>query len=568
MASEPTPQQLITQSAQATADAIASALMARTASISLSIYNWVLKDAYHSLSIFWHTLENWLLLNHIMPDSEDHLWYVFAALGTKSLEMHAQWMPTGSKEEQRVTKAKASAFLDRIQQGMTHNVNTHVCLRELKDVVTRLGEDPQDLITCIKTLMDHCEMISDEHQEHELHHHIVRAYHNEGKLLGKLMAKPFKTPSSELADIAMNHFAIQHAQEQVSHSSKPVDAIHYDKHQAAITSHNGNGCTPPTPSKDCPNSTWQHPAGRTNCPTWDSHCSKCNMIGHLGLKCHGGKPPQLKNASPPRNALPTGSQCGKSRCPPWSHNCHPGRSGKTDAIDVGEDHSPQDEIALHSIQPNVTTVATICTTGNTKGVPTHDELFIDAVNYSTVGNTHPEEIMVGDVHTPWCNEAYTTVQLPASASRKGTASLFVKVDTAAGGNVLPLCVFLNLYPNQISPAGLPTGLDHISTRLTTYNGSHIPLYGALCGPITWWPDHPGAWPHWVNSYWYVADTPSPAILGLPSSKKLAVMKMNCAITVMWPGTKPPCTCFYNSSNNQACYSASSSQVHQVHWWLD
>ena len=211
MASEPTPQQLITQSAQVSANAIASVLTARTTSISLPIYDWDSKVAYHSFSIFWHTLENWLLLNCIMPDSEGHLRYVFAALGTKSLEVHAQWMPTGSKEEQRATKAKASAFLNQIQQGMTHDVNTHVCLRELEDVVARLGEDPQDLITCIKTLMDHCEMINDEHHEHELHHHIVHAYSHKGKLLGTLMAKPFKTPSCELADIAMNHIANQHA---------------------------------------------------------------------------------------------------------------------------------------------------------------------------------------------------------------------------------------------------------------------------------------------------------------------------------------------------------------------
>ena len=77
--------------------------------------------------------------------------------------MHAQWMPTGNEEEWKATKAKASTFLDRVQQGMTHDVNTHVCLGELKDVVARLGEDLQDLITCIKTLMDHCKMISDEH---------------------------------------------------------------------------------------------------------------------------------------------------------------------------------------------------------------------------------------------------------------------------------------------------------------------------------------------------------------------------------------------------------------------
>ena len=148
MASEltPMPQQLISQSAQATADAIASALMARTASIRLPIYDWNSQDAYHSFSIFCHTLENWLLLNHILPDSKDHLRYVFAALGTKSLEMHAQWIPTGSEEEQRATKAKASAFLNHIQQRMTHNVNTHVHLGELEEIVARLGEDPQILL--------------------------------------------------------------------------------------------------------------------------------------------------------------------------------------------------------------------------------------------------------------------------------------------------------------------------------------------------------------------------------------------------------------------------------------
>ena len=53
-------------------------------------------------------------------------------------------------------------------------------------------------------------MINDEHQEHELHWHIVHAYHHEGKLLDKLRAKSFKTPSSELTDIEVNHFAIQH----------------------------------------------------------------------------------------------------------------------------------------------------------------------------------------------------------------------------------------------------------------------------------------------------------------------------------------------------------------------
>ena len=60
--------------------------------------------------------------------------------------MNAQWMPTGSKEEQKVTKAKASTFINQIQQGMTHDINTHVHLGELEDIVARLGEDPKILL--------------------------------------------------------------------------------------------------------------------------------------------------------------------------------------------------------------------------------------------------------------------------------------------------------------------------------------------------------------------------------------------------------------------------------------
>ena len=269
------------------------------------------------------------------------------------------------------------------------------------------------------------------------------------------MAKPFKTPSSKLADIVVNHFAIQHAWEQVFHSSKPVDAICQDKQQVAHTSHNSNGHTPSAPSKDCPNYTQQHPAGRANCPVCDSHRSKCDKTGHWRPKCHGGRPLQ------PRNAPPPGSQQRKSRCPPRNHNHHHGQGNKTNAIDVGKDHSSQDEIALHYIQPNM-----------------------------TVRNTHHEEIMVGDVCAPQCNEAYTTIQLPASASRKGTASLHIKADTRAGGNMCypSMCVSMPLpRSDQHSwPAHWPESCQYQTHCL--HHGSHIPLYGALCGPITWQPD--------------------------------------------------------------------------------
>ena len=77
-----------------------------------------------------------------------------------------------------------------------------------------------------------------------------------------------------------------------------------------------------------------------------------------------------------------------------------------------------------------------------------------------------------------------------------------------------------------------------SCQYQTHHLQWIPYNPIWCTP---WAHHLAARLPWlltprVNSYWYVADTPGPAILGLPSSEKLAVVKMNCAITVRQPST--------------------------------
>ena len=67
---------------------------------------------------------------------------------------------------------------------------------------------------------------------------------------------------------------------------------------------------------------------------------------------------------------------------------------------------------------------------------------------------HPKEIVVGDIFTPCCNEAYTTIQLPASASQ----------NTGAGGNILPLHVYIDGYiQTRSAQLVCPLGLDHVKT---------------------------------------------------------------------------------------------------------
>ena len=337
--------------------------------------------------------------------------------------MHAQWMPTSSKEEQKATKAKASAFLDCIQQGMTHDINTHVVPWRIGRYCGQAGRGPP---------RSHCTY---QDPDGPLQDDQRRASWAQTMLLYCLCIlqwgkAPRETYGQALQDTLQ--WAGWDCCEPLCHPTcqgtslpqhQTVDTICQDQRQIAHTSHSSHGHTPSAPSKDCPNCTQQHPAGRANCPAHDTHCSKCDKMGHWGPKCHGGKPLQSRNAPRP------GSQQRKSRFPPRNHNHCQGQKNKTDAIDIREDHCPQDEVVLHYIHPN-----------------------------TTVRHTHPEEIMVRDVHAPQCNEAYTTIQLPASASRKGTASLHVKVDTRAGGNVLPLCVFRCLYPDQISPAAYPLAL--------------------------------------------------------------------------------------------------------------
>ena len=111
--------------------------------------------------------------------------------------------------------------------------------------------------------------------------------------------------------------------------------------------------------------------------------------------------------------------------------------------------------------------------------PPHKDLFVAAMDYGMVGDA-PK----GDDH--WQHQfpaVQWSIHSHQTASSKGTASVCVKIDTGSGGNILPLCLFQQLHLKQTSPADLPIGLYPVQTKLTAYNGSPIPLYGILHGPI-------------------------------------------------------------------------------------
>ena len=78
--------------------------------------------------------------------------------------------------------------------------------------------------------------------------------------------------------------------------------------------------------------------------------------------------------------------------------------------------------------------------------------------------------------------------------------------------------------------GSPRGLKSSMTCLTAYNGSKIPQFGTLDTAIDWTPKGKDV-ANCLQTRWYIADTPGPAILGLPSCAKLGIVELNCAVNL-------------------------------------
>ena len=92
---------------------------------------------------------------------------------------------------------------------------------------------------------------------------------------------------------------------------------------------------------------------------------------------------------------------------------------------------------------------------------------------------------------------------------------------------MPLQAFAKLFSNQLTKTGMPTGLQKCNTKLRAYNGTNIPQLSALDIVITWKDEETKV--NKMNTTFYVADTPGPAILGLPSCSRLRIVNLNCSV---------------------------------------
>ena len=92
-------------------------------------------------------------------------------------------------------------------------------------------------------------------------------------------------------------------------------------------------------------------------------------------------------------------------------------------------------------------------------------------------------------------EAFTTMKMPADIGPNQLGRVHCKVDTSAGGNIMPFHVFQKLFPSQLDTNGTPTDLQPTVTQLTAYNGSAILQLGAHDTAIEWRPSSSGPLRH-------------------------------------------------------------------------
>ena len=105
--------------------------------------------------------------------------------------------------------------------------------------------------------------------------------------------------------------------------------------------------------------------------------------------------------------------------------------------------------------------------------------------------------------------------------------MHVKVDTVVQGNVLPLRVFSGMFPEYMDNNILKVSLiePYNNTKLTSYNGTSIPHYNT----ITLNCRKKGR--PWTDHVFYMAHSPGPVIIGLPSSQSLGLVTLRCSVAL-------------------------------------
>ena len=127
-------------------------------------------------------------------------------------------------------------------------------------------------------------------------------------------------------------------------------------------------------------------------------------------------------------------------------------------------------------------------------------------------------------------EAFVTLEIKHQHVTTKKPHLRLKVDTGAGGNTLPLRTYQQMFKTQPSSIILQ---PEPTLKLTSYSGDRIPCIGSLLMGIKKPNDS-----SFTYVRFYVVKVDGPAILGLPSCRKLGIVTLNLSQIATTTSAKP------------------------------
>ncbi|XP_071477891.1 uncharacterized protein [Diadema antillarum] len=243
------------------------------------------------------------------------------------------------------------------------------------------------------------------------------------------------------------------------------------------------GAISPASKKRCGNCGLSHPPKR--CPAYKDYCKACGTIGHWAKMCRKTK--HESKTQPRHTGGSTTQQKGRNRSRNRRFRNRSTYRGKD------RDRSPSQRGWNKSVDAVIE--------GNPHERPWQEQEDNVEVSFHSIGSKDTKE-------------AFVDVEI-VCPKRTGRATLSLKVDTGAGGNVLPLRILKDMYPQTWRQMITPT-----SAQLSAYNGTQITCLGSITLGCRY-KQSP-----WSQQLLYITDAAGPAILGLPGCQTLGVVTIN------------------------------------------
>ena len=128
-----------------------------------------------------------------------------------------------------------------------------------------------------------------------------------------------------------------------------------------------------------------------------------------------------------------------------------------------------------------------------------------------------------DKENKW-SQVFTSLNIHKVESQR-IIPLKCKVDTGAEGNILPVTMYRNMFPENLDSHGNPkaNALEKSSIILTAYGGSNITHFGKVWLPCSYKDLK-------FTCTFFIADVHGPTILSLPTCSALGIVTVNCKVT--------------------------------------